>query len=80
MMYCKVCVTEDWPTSVGLLKEAVTYAIPQEVYMNEIHGKVGHTNHGLCLASDATATSKPTLPAILDPDTPPSKPRSHHKK
>lgn len=77
-MFCKVCVVEDWPTSVGILKESVYYAVPQQVYKDEISGKVGHTNQGLCLEGDATATYKPALPAILTQDE--DKPRSHKKK
>lgn len=79
MIYCKVCVTEDWPTSLGLLKENRNYAVPQEVYKAEIHGKIGHTNYGLCGVNDAEMLSAPQLPAILDQDAEPPK-RSHKKK
>lgn len=71
-MFCKLCVTEAWPTSVGLLHEGKTYAIPQEVYKNEVFGKVGHTNFGLCGSNDAETPSVPSLPEILsenEPDT-----------
>lgn len=77
-MHCKVCVTSDWPTSVGELKENHTYAIPQEIYKNEVYGKVGHVNYGICSITDAEIPNKPALPAILYQDAPPK--RSHHKK
>lgn len=78
-MFCKISVSEDWETSIGELKVGHTYAIPQEVYKNEIFGKVGHVNQGGCLSYDFETPSKPVLPAILDQDEQPQK-RSHKKK
>lgn len=74
-MYCKITTVEDWETSAGLLKEGVTYAIPQYVYKNEVFGKVGHTNTGRCLPHDARTPSKPPLPAILDDQSPDGSPQ-----
>lgn len=79
-MFCRISVSEDWETSIGELKVGHTYAIPQEVYKNEIFGKVGHVNQGSCLSYENETPSKPALPAILDQDEHPTPKRSHKKK
>ena len=76
-MFCKISVTEDWETSIGELQVGHTYAISQEVYKDEIFGKVGHVNQGGCFSYDYETPFKPALPELLNQDE--VSPKRSHK-